>query len=105
MATVPNSTNQGNPSDENLGPFPYVGNVGAPYMATLSLPEFTIGFPVWLFSSPMVMNIQTSSQPSSPPPEQHQPHVDPKVNPLPSSPIASSSHSPSSPGESIDSSK
>lgn len=69
-----------------------------------SFPEFTIGFPVWLFSTPMVPNVQTASQPSSPLPKQHQPHVNPKVDALPSSLIFSSSISSSSPSESLDSS-
>ena len=41
-------TNQGIPSEGNLGPFPSFGNVRAPYMATLSLPGLTVGFPMWL---------------------------------------------------------
>ena len=49
MATFPEFTNQGIPSDGNLGPFPPFGNVGAPYMATLSLPGLTVGFPVGYF--------------------------------------------------------
>jgi hypothetical protein len=82
MATFPESTSQGNPSDGNPSPFPSFGNIGAPYMATLSLPGLTIGLPVWLFSTSMVPSVQTAFQPSSPPPEQHQPHVDPKVDPF-----------------------
>ena len=58
---------------------------------------------VWLFSTSLVPSVQNTFQPSSPPCEQHQPHVDPKVDPLPSSPI-SSPRSSSSPGESLDSS-
>ena len=104
MAIVPKSTNQGKPSGRNLGPFPSFGNIGAPYMVMLSLLRFTIGFPVWLFLTLMVLNVQTASKPSSPPPEQHQPHVDPKVDPLASSPNFSSSLSFSSPGESLNSS-
>lgn len=50
----------------------------------------------------MVLNVQTASQLGSPPPKQHQPHLDAKVDPLPSSPIVSSPLSPSSPGESIE---
>lgn len=49
MATFPKSTNQGNSLDGNPGPFASFGNVGAPYMARLSLPRFTIGFLVFLF--------------------------------------------------------
>jgi len=88
-ATVPESTNQGKPFDENLGPFPSFGNIGAPYMEMLSLLVFTIGFLVWLFSIPIVSNVQIAPQPSTLPPEQHQPQVDPKVDLLPSSLIVS----------------
>jgi len=59
MAIVPDSTSQGNPSDGNPDPLPSFGNVSASYVATLSLLGFTIGFLVWLFSTPMVPNIQT----------------------------------------------
>jgi len=70
MAIFLESTNQGNPFDKNHGPFPSFGNVGAPYMETFFLPEFTIGFPVWLISTPMVLNVQTSSPLLSPPRKQ-----------------------------------
>ena len=100
MAIVPKFTNQGIPSDGNLGPFPSFENVGTPYMAMLSLPGLTICFPVWLFSTPMVPNVQATSQPSSSSPKKCQPHVDPRVDPSPSS-LISSPHSSSSPGESI----
>ena len=43
METFPEFTNQGLSSDGNPGPFPAFGNVGAPYMATLSLPRLTSG--------------------------------------------------------------
>ena len=49
MASVPEFTDQGIPVNENPSTFPYFGNVGPPYMATLSLPGFTIGLPIWLF--------------------------------------------------------
>ena len=91
MATFYKSTNQENPHDGNPSPFPSFGNVGAPCMATLSLPSFTIGFSVWLFSASLILSVQTAFQPSSPPPKQHQPHVDPKVDPFPSSLVQSSS--------------
>ena len=97
MATFAESTNKENPPDGNPSPFPSFGNVGAPCMATLSLPSFTIGLSVWLFSASLILSVQTAFQPSSPPPEQHQPHVDPKVDPSPYLPI-SSPHSSSSPG-------
>jgi len=73
MATNPKYTIQGNPSDRNPIPFLPLGNIGASYMATFSIPRFTIGFSVWLFSTSLVMNVQTASELSSPPLEQHQP--------------------------------
>jgi len=100
MATVPESTNQGNPSDGNLGPFPSFRNIGAPYMATLSLPRFNIGLRVWLFLTPMVPNVQTSYQRGSPPHELYQSPVDPNVDAFPSSLVWSSSSYYSSSGES-----
>jgi len=101
VATVPESTNQGNPSNGNPSAFPSFGNIGAPYMEMVSLPRFTIGFPVLFFSTTMVPNVKTASQPSYPPPEQYQPQFDNKLDPLPSSPIVSSSLSSSLPSESI----
>lgn len=68
-------------------------------MVTLSLPEFTIVLPVWLFSTSLVMNVQITLQPSSPH-EQHQP----QFHPLLSSPNVSSSLSSSLSGEIIDNS-
>ena len=103
MAMFPKFTNQAIPSDGNPRYFPSFENVGASYMATLSLQGLTIGLSVWLFSTPVVSNILTVSQPSSPLPEPCQPHVDPKVDPSPSSPI-SSPHSSSSASEILDSS-
>ncbi len=32
METFPESTSQGNPSDGNPSPFPYFGNIGAPFL-------------------------------------------------------------------------
>ena len=100
MANFLEFTNPGIPFDGNPGNFPPFGNVGAPYMATLSLPGLTIGLHVWLFSTSLVPTISTSGQ-SVPPPEQH--HVDSKVDLSPSSPVSVSSSS-TSPGESLDSS-
>jgi len=68
METVPESTNQGNPSDRNPRSFPSFENIGFPYMVTLFVPGFTIGFLVWLFSILIVLTIQTASQLDSPPP-------------------------------------
>ena len=67
MAKNPESTNQGIPFDGNPSPFTPFGNIGAPYMATLSLLGITIGFPVWLFSTSLVQNVVISSQLSIPP--------------------------------------
>jgi hypothetical protein len=99
METIPGTTNQGTPFHGEPFVFPCFGNVGPPYIATLSLPGFTIGLPVWLFSTPVIPNSLGASN-ASPPPQEHQPHVDP----FPSSPIVSSSLSSSSPGESLDAS-
>ena len=99
MATFTGFTNLGSPSDGNPGQFPPLGNVGAPYMATLSLPGLTVGLPVWLFSTSLVSTVSTVSS-SVPPPEQR--HVDPKVDLSPSTPTSTSS-SCTSPGESLDS--
>jgi len=60
MVTNPNSTDQEIPFDGNPSPFPPFGNIGAPYMATLSIPRFTIGLPVWLFSTFLVQNAMIS---------------------------------------------
>ena len=100
MANFSEFTNPGIPSDGNFGHLPPFGNVGAPYMATLSLPGLTVGLPVWLFSTSLVPTVSTAGQ-SVPPPEQH--HVDSKVDLSPSLPISASSSS-TLPGESLDSS-
>ena len=98
MATFLEFTNQGIPSDGNLGHFPPFGNVGAPYMATLSLPGLTVGLHVWLFSTSVVLNVPATVQ-SVPPPERY--HVNSKVDLSPSPPVPSSSSS-SSLGEILD---
>ena len=100
MATFPEFTNQGIPSDGNPSPFPLFGNVGAPYMATLALPGLTVGLHVWLFSTFVVPNVSDTVQ-LVPLPEKH--HVDSKVDLSPSSPVSASSSS-TSPSESLDSS-
>ena len=94
------STDQGIPFDGNPSPFPPFRNIGAPYMATLSLLRFTIGLQVWLFSTSLVKNVVISPQ-SSTPTRKNQPLADHKVDPLPSSSVVSSSSSSYSPGESI----
>jgi len=102
MATFPESTSQGNPSHGNPSSFPSFGNTDVSYTKMLSLPRLTIGLPIWLFSTSKFSSVQTAFQSISPPLEQHQPHVGPKVYPSPSLPI-SLPHSSSSLGESLDS--
>ena len=98
MATFLEFTNLGTPSEWNPGSFLDFGNVGAPYMATFSLPGLTVGLLVWLFSTLVVPSVLSTVQPS-PPPEQY--HVASKVELSPSSPISSSSSS-TLPRESLD---
>ncbi|MCY6525080.1 retropepsin-like aspartic protease, partial [Actinobacillus pleuropneumoniae] len=57
-------TNQGIPLGGNPSPFSSWGDVGAPHMATLSLPGLTIGLPVWLFSTNVVQNTTVPEQSS-----------------------------------------
>ena len=58
------STDQGMPLGGNPSPFSSWGEIGAPHMATLSLPGLTIGLPVWLFSTSVVMNTAIPEQSS-----------------------------------------
>jgi hypothetical protein len=97
MATVPKVTNQGSSFQEEPYVFPSFGNVGSPYIATLNLPSFTTGLPIWLFSTPLVLNAPTSSQASSPM-QEHQTLIDH----FPSSHVASSSLYSSSHDENLD---
>jgi hypothetical protein len=100
MASNLESTNGGTPSPGEPYTFPSFGKFGPSYIAKLSLPRLTIGLPVWLFPTPMILNPPNVSTPpntlyvSTPP--THQPHIDFS----PSSPIKSPSISPSSPSES-----
>jgi len=75
-------------------------------MATMSLPKFTKGLLVWLFSTYLVPNTQTiPPQPSSfPQPSSPSQQDQSFVDPLPSSPKISSSLSSSSLGKSLDAS-
>ena len=98
METFPEFINQGIPSNGNPGHFPSFGNVGTPYMETLSLLGLTVGFPIWLFSTSVVPNV-SATVPSIPLPKQH--HVDSEVDLSPSSHISSSSSS-TLLGESLD---
>jgi hypothetical protein len=100
MALNTESTNGGTPSPGEPYTFPYFGNFGSLYIATLGLPGLTIGLSVWLFPTPVILNTpNVSTAPNtldvSTPPT-HQPHIDFS----PSSPIKSPSISPSSLSES-----
>ena len=66
-------------------------------MATLSLPGFTIGLPIWLFSTSVVQDAIIPLQ-------SNQPLVDTEVDPSPSSLFVSPSPSSSSLGENSDAS-
>ena len=85
------STNQGFSLGGNPSPFSSWGDVGAPHMATLSLPGLTIGLPVWLFSTSMVQNLVIPEQ-------SNQQLDDTRVSSQPST----SSDSPSPPSSSLD---
>jgi len=64
--------------------FPWFGNVGAPFMATLNLSGFTLGVSVWLFSTLNVPNVIDASQTTT------LYHVHQNIsNPLSSSPVNS----------------
>ena len=62
MSNTPLNTNQVIPMLETIL---LTGNVGVPLMATLNLPGFTLGLPVWLFFTPTVLNAPDASQVSS----------------------------------------
>ena len=55
---------------------PPCGAVGPPFMATLNLPELTIGLPVQLFSNPVIPNASFVLDPGHLPCE-NQPHINP----------------------------
>jgi hypothetical protein len=88
MVLVPGKTNEGTPFPGEPFFFPSYRNIGPPHIATLSVPGLTIGLPVWLFSTQVILNAVSASFVSTSP-QEHQPHVDPS----PSSPIRSSSPS------------
>jgi hypothetical protein len=66
MASVPGMTNEGTPLLGEPFVFPSYGNIGPPYIATLSLPGLTIELPVWLFSTLVISNASPSSPVKSP---------------------------------------
>jgi hypothetical protein len=96
MDSVPGTTNEGTPFPRIPFVFPSVGHVGPPYITTLTLRGLTIGLLVWLFSTSV--NVDSLSALSvSTPPQDHRP----RVNPLPSSHVGSSSFFSSLPSESF----
>jgi hypothetical protein len=56
IASVPEMTNEGTSAPREPFVFPSYGNTGPPHIATLSLPGLTIGLPVWLFSTQVILN-------------------------------------------------
>ena len=70
MEIVLGTTNQGTPSPGEHFVFPSFGNVGPPYIATLSHLGFTIRLPVWLFSTPVIPNAPNALY-VNPPPGDH----------------------------------
>jgi hypothetical protein len=54
-------TNEGTPAPGEPFVFPSYGNIGPPHITTLSLPGLTIGLPVWLFSTQVILNAVSDS--------------------------------------------
>jgi hypothetical protein len=67
IASVPGTTNEATPALGEPFVFPSYGNVGPPHIATLSLPGITIGLPVWLFSTHVILNVASASVVSTSP--------------------------------------
>jgi hypothetical protein len=88
MVSVPEMTNEGTSTPGEPFVFSSYGNIGPPHIATLNLLGLTIGLPVWLFSTQVILNVVSSSVVRTSP-QEHQTHVDPS----PSSPVRSSSPS------------
>jgi hypothetical protein len=61
MVLVPRTTNGATPTPGEPFVFLSYGNVGPPYSATLSLLGLTIGLLVWLFSTPVILNVVSDS--------------------------------------------
>ena len=102
MMPILGTTNEATPSRGKYFFSPSYRNVGPPYIATLSLPGLTIGLPVWLFSTPVILNAASASVVSTSTKE-HQPHFDPLTS-SPSSLARSASISYSSSSESSEAS-
>jgi hypothetical protein len=81
MASTPGMTNEGTHFPGEPFVFPSYENTGPPYISTLSLPSFTIGLPVWFFSTQVILNEESASVAITSP-QEHQPHVDPPLSSL-----------------------
>ena len=101
MGDSPRTTSQETPFQGICFVSPPSGDVGTPFMATLSLPGLTIGFLVWLLSNPVVPNTPFVSY-HGPSLYEHRPHVNPSPS---SSNVETNSLSSSSPIEKYDVSK
>ena len=63
MDSTPRDNNKDTPVPGASCALPFTGNVSVPLMtSTLNLPRFTLGLPVWFFSTQIVMNAHDSSQ-------------------------------------------
>ena len=62
MSNTPLNANQEIPMMGTPCTIPLTRNVGVPLMATLNLPRFTLGLPVWFFSAPTVLKDPDASQ-------------------------------------------
>lgn len=58
VSTMSKVTDKDLPFNGNPNPLLDFANVGPPYVAILSLPGFTIGLPLWLFSTSLIQNTQ-----------------------------------------------
>jgi hypothetical protein len=87
-------TNQGTPFPGEYFFFPSYGNVGSPFISTLSLPGLSIGLSVWFLSTPVILNALGALDASTPPQENQ---ID--VDPSPSLPVRYSSFSSYSPSK------
>jgi hypothetical protein len=88
MVSAPGTTNEATNAPGEPFVFPSYRNVVPPYIASLSLPGLTIGLPICLFSTPIILS-ETSASVVKTYPQENKTHVDPS----PSSPIRYSSPS------------
>ena len=76
MGDSPGTTSQENPFQGMSFVSPPCGDVGLPFMATLNLPQLTIGLPIWLFSNYFIPNVPFVLN-TGPLTHEHQPHANP----------------------------